>query len=158
MNRSCSTCTRLPSASYWVSRLVIVCGRADSGEEFGARSVRQGRSTAVSGLLYAGDGNGRRRTVVPDRPVEHWNTKPLFAGRGRHLAVILAAETYCRSPLTPRSKAIRDRLKEQDQQGAVDAQLQAEWNRLHQRSIYLDSMVLVGGLCLLGIARRFSLP
>ena len=72
--------------------------------------------------------------------------------------VILAAETYCRSPLTPRSNAIRDRLKEQEQQGAVDAQLQAEWNRLHQRSIYLNSMVLVGGLCLLGIARRFSLP
>ena len=72
--------------------------------------------------------------------------------------VILAAETYCRSPLTPRSNAIRDRLKEQGQQGAVDAQLQAEWNRLHQRSIYLNSTVLVGGLCLLGIARRFSLP
>ena len=69
--------------------------------------------------------------------------------------VILAAESYCRSPLTPRSNAIRDRLKEQEQQGAVDAQLQAEWNRLHQRSIYLNSMVLVGGLCLLGIARRF---
>jgi hypothetical protein len=69
--------------------------------------------------------------------------------------MILAAESYCRSPLTPQSNAMRDRLKEQERQGAVDAQLQADWNRLHQRSLYLNSLVLVGGLCLVGIGGRF---
>ncbi|MBI4003317.1 MAG: DUF4149 domain-containing protein [Nitrospira defluvii] len=69
--------------------------------------------------------------------------------------VILAAESYCRSPLTPQSNAMRDRLKEQEQRGAVDVQLKAAWNRLHQRSIYLNSIVLVGGLWLLGVARQF---
>ena len=69
--------------------------------------------------------------------------------------VILSAESYCRSPLTPQSNAMRDRLKEQSQHGTIDAQLQADWNRLHQRSLYLNSLVLVGGLCLVGIARLF---
>lgn len=69
--------------------------------------------------------------------------------------MILAAETYCRSPLTPQSNAMRDRLKEQELRGPVDVSLQAAWNRLHQRSIYLNSMVLFGGLCLLGIERQF---
>jgi hypothetical protein len=69
--------------------------------------------------------------------------------------VILAAESYCRSPLTPQSNAMRDRLKEQEQQGAVDAGLQAAWNRLHQRSLFLNSVVLFGGLCLLQVARQF---
>jgi hypothetical protein len=50
---------------------------------------------------------------------------------------------------------MRDRLKEQEQRGAIDAQLQAAWNRLHQRSLYLNSLVLVGGLCLLGFGGRF---
>ena len=53
--------------------------------------------------------------------------------------MILAAESYCRSPLTPQSNAMRDRLKEQSQHGTIDAQLQADWNRLHQRSLYLNS-------------------
>lgn len=69
--------------------------------------------------------------------------------------VILAVESYCLSPLTPQSNAMRDRLKEQEQCGAVDAELQAAWNRLHQRSLYLNSMVLFGGLCLLGVACQF---
>lgn len=78
----------------------------------------------------------------------------------RHLAagiwlVVLAAETYCRSPLTPRSNAMRDRLKEQEAQGPVDPVLQAAWNRLHARSVYLNSLVLLGGLCLLGLASRW---
>ena len=69
--------------------------------------------------------------------------------------MILAAESYCRSPLTPQSNAMRDRLKEQEQQGSVDADLQSAWNRLHQRSLYLNSIVLFGGLCLLQVARQF---
>lgn len=72
--------------------------------------------------------------------------------------VILAAESYCRSPLTPQSNVMRDRLKEQEQRGTVDPQLQAAWNRLHQRSIYLNSLVLIGGLGLLGMACQIYLP
>jgi hypothetical protein len=76
----------------------------------------------------------------------------------RHLAagiwlVVLAAETYCRSPLTPQSNAMRDRLKEQEHLGTVDPALQAAWNRLHQRSVYLNSFVLLTGLCLVWLAR-----
>jgi hypothetical protein len=67
--------------------------------------------------------------------------------------MIIAAEAYCRSPLTPQSNAMRDRLKEQESQGAVDPALQSEWNRLHQRSVYLNSLVLLAGLCLLGVVR-----
>jgi hypothetical protein len=49
---------------------------------------------------------------------------------------------------------MRDRLKEQESQGAVDPALQGAWNRLHQRSVYLNSLVLLAGLCLLGLASR----
>jgi hypothetical protein len=72
--------------------------------------------------------------------------------------VILAAESYCRSPLTPQSNLLRDRLKEQEQLGTVDPQLQAAWNRLHRRSIYLNSLVLIGGLGLLGLTGQIYLP
>ena len=80
---------------------------------------------------------------------------PSLLAAGGIWLVILAAESYCRSPLTPQSNAMRDRLKEQEQRGAVDARLQAAWSRLHQRSIYLNSIVLLGGLSLLGVARQF---
>lgn len=66
--------------------------------------------------------------------------------------LILAAETYCRAPLTPQSNAMRDRLKEQEHHGAVDPALQAAWNRLHQRSVYLNSLVLLAGLGLIALA------
>lgn len=65
--------------------------------------------------------------------------------------IILAAEAYCRSPLTPQSNDMRDRLKEQEQRGAVDPVLLAAWNRLHQRSVFLNSLVLLAGLCLLAL-------
>jgi Domain of unknown function (DUF4149) len=68
--------------------------------------------------------------------------------------IILAAEAYCRSPLTPQSNAMRDRLKEQESRGAVDPALQSAWNRLHQRSVYLNSLVLLAGLYLLLLASR----
>ncbi|ALA56580.1 DUF4149 domain-containing protein [Nitrospira moscoviensis] len=68
--------------------------------------------------------------------------------------VVMAAETYCRSPLTPQSNAMRDRLKEQESRGAVDPVLQRAWNRLHQRSVYLNALVLCVGLGLLGLANR----
>jgi hypothetical protein len=68
--------------------------------------------------------------------------------------IILAAEAYCRSPLTPQSNEMRDRLKEQESRGAVDPALQTAWNRLHQRSVYLNSMVLFAGLCLIWLGQR----
>jgi len=68
--------------------------------------------------------------------------------------IILAAEAYCRSPLTPQSNALRDRLKEQESRGAVDPALQGAWNRLHQRSVYLNSLVLLAGLYLLLLVSR----
>lgn len=77
----------------------------------------------------------------------------------QHLAAglwlaVLAAETYCRSILTPQSNAMRDQLKEQEARHAVDPALQRAWNRLHQRSVYLNSFVLVAGLCLLELVHR----
>lgn len=77
---------------------------------------------------------------------------PLLAAAGIWL-VVMAAESYCRSPLTPQSNAMRDRLKEQELSGVVDPALQAKWNRLHQRSISLNSMVLLAGLCLAALGR-----
>ena len=66
---------------------------------------------------------------------------------------VLAAEAYCRSPLTSRSNAMRDRLKEQERRGAVDPALLKQWNRLHQRSVYLNSTVLFAGMGLVWLAR-----
>jgi hypothetical protein len=81
-------------------------------------------------------------------------TSPLLHIAAGIWLVILAAESYCRSPLTPQSNAMRDRLKEQESRGAVDPVLQVSWNRLHQRSVSLNSMVLLAGLCLIGLAQR----
>lgn len=77
---------------------------------------------------------------------------PLLAAAGLWL-LVLATEAYCRSPLTPQSNAMRDRVKELEQRGVDDPDLQAAWNRLHQRSIYLNSVVLLAGLCLLGLTK-----
>ena len=46
---------------------------------------------------------------------------------------------------------MRDRLKDQESRGLIDADLQAAWNRLHQRSLYLNSLVLLAGLCLIAL-------
>ena len=75
--------------------------------------------------------------------------RPSLLVAGGIWLIILAAEAYCRSPLTPQSNATRDRLKEQESRGAVDPALQSSWNRLHQRSVSLNSMVLIAGLCLI---------
>lgn len=75
-------------------------------------------------------------------------------GAGGIWLVILLAESYCRSPLTPQSNAMRDRLKDLERRGDVDPVLQAAWTRLHQRSLYLNTLVLLGGLCLVGAIRH----
>jgi hypothetical protein len=81
-------------------------------------------------------------------------TTGLLVGGGTWL-IILATEAYCRSPLTPQSNAMRDRLKRQESNGILDPALQTAWNRLHQRSVYLNSLVLLAGLCLLGLSSRW---
>jgi hypothetical protein len=68
--------------------------------------------------------------------------------------IILSTEVYCRSFLTPQSNEMRDWLKEQESRGAADPALQNAWNRLHQRSVYLNSMVLLAGLYLIWLAQR----
>ena len=77
---------------------------------------------------------------------------PALSAAGGIWLVILFAESYCRSPLTPQSNAMRDQLKEQEGRGCVDPVLKAAWERLHQRSLYLNSLVLFGGLWLVGLA------
>jgi hypothetical protein len=101
-----------------------------------------GMGTAILGLI----------SVIGLGLILGMSTTLLVAG-GTWL-IILAAEAYCRSPLTPQNNAMRDRLKEQESRGAVDPALQSAWNRLHQRSVYLNSLVLLSGLCLLGLASR----
>lgn len=101
-----------------------------------------GMGTAVVGLV----------SVVGLGLIHGTSTALIVAGVA--WVIILSAEAYCRSPLTPQSNAMRDRLKAQESQGAVDPALQAAWNRLHQRSVYLNSLVLLAGLCLLGLAYR----
>jgi hypothetical protein len=66
--------------------------------------------------------------------------------------IVLAAEAYCRSPLTPMSNEMRDRLKQQELMGSVDLTLQRNWQRLHQRSVYLNTLVLFCALGLLGFS------
>jgi hypothetical protein len=101
-----------------------------------------GMGTAILGLI----------SVIGLGLILGMSTTLLVAG-GTWL-IILAAEAYCRSPLTPQSNAMRDRLKEQESRGAVDPALQSAWNRLHQRSVSLNSLVLLAGLYLLLLASR----
>jgi uncharacterized protein DUF4149 len=70
--------------------------------------------------------------------------------------IILVAEAYCRSALTPQSNVMRHRLREQESRGAVDPILKHDWNRLHLRSVYLNSLVLLAGPCLLGLVSPCS--
>ncbi len=67
--------------------------------------------------------------------------------------VVLIAESYCRFLLTPASNAMRDQLKQQEAINQVDPALQAAWNGLHQRSVMLNSVVLLAGLALVGLAK-----
>ncbi len=68
--------------------------------------------------------------------------------------LVLAAEAYCRAPLTPRSNQMRDELKRQERMGVVDPELRVAWEGLHRRSVYLNSLVLLMGLCVLGLSRQ----
>lgn len=65
---------------------------------------------------------------------------------------VLASEWYSRFSVTPRSNAMRDRLKQQELHGLVDSDLRESWERLHRRSVSLNSAVLIAGLILVGAA------
>ncbi|BFU89114.1 MAG: hypothetical protein NTAFB01_03010 [Nitrospira sp.] len=71
-------------------------------------------------------------------------------------AGVLASEWYCRSFVTPRSNAMRDRLKEQKLHGLEDPLLKEAWERLHRRSVSLNSAVLIAGLILVGVAGQLK--
>lgn len=100
-----------------------------------------GMGTAVAGFIAVGG-------LV----AIHGRSAALLAAGGIWLLVLLA-EAYGRSPLTPQSNAMRDRLKEQESRGAVDPALQAAWTRLHRRSVSLNSMVLLAGCALIALVR-----
>lgn len=70
--------------------------------------------------------------------------------------LILIAEMYCRSRLTPRSNTMRDRLLELEQRGEQDLVLLSAWTRLHQRSVMLNSLVMIAGLCVLARGMGFQ--
>ncbi|WP_447987004.1 DUF4149 domain-containing protein [Nitrospira sp. Nam74] len=100
-----------------------------------------GMGTAVAGFI-----------AVSGLIAFYGSSATLLTTGGMWLLVLLA-EAYCRSTLTPQSNAIRDRLKEQQSLGAVDRGLQTAWNRLHQRSVSLNSMVLLIGCILIALVR-----
>lgn len=64
---------------------------------------------------------------------------------------ILTIENYCRSPLTPRINALSDRLKEADQRGLNILSVKKDRDDLHRLSVQLNSLVLIIGLCLIGL-------
>ena len=64
---------------------------------------------------------------------------------------ILAIENYCRSPLTPRINALSDQLKEADQRGIKILSVKKDRDDLHRLSVQLNSLVLIIGLCLIGL-------
>lgn len=64
---------------------------------------------------------------------------------------ILTIENYCRSPLTPRINALSDRLKEADQRGIKILSVRKDRDDLHRLSVKLNSLVLIIGLCLIGL-------
>jgi hypothetical protein len=89
---------------------------------------------ALAGLTLAGGGMG-----------------PAQAAAGGLWLGVLTIELYCRSPLTPQTNALRDEIKAQEGRGPGDMALHKRWNALHRRSVQLNSVVMVLGLCLIGL-------
>ncbi|MEQ1792712.1 MAG: DUF4149 domain-containing protein [Nitrospira sp.] len=100
-----------------------------------------GMGTAVAGFI-----------AVNGLVAIHGGGARLFIAGGLWI-LVLVTEAYCRSTVTPQSNAIRDWLKEQESREAVDPVLRAAWHRLHQRSVYLNSSVLLAGCALIALIR-----
>ena len=64
---------------------------------------------------------------------------------------ILAIETYCRADLTPRINALTDQFRDAAQRGADTVSIRQDRGALHRRSVQLNSVALILGLCLLGL-------
>ncbi len=64
---------------------------------------------------------------------------------------VLAIENYCRSPLTPRINALSDQLKDAGQGGATVVPVRKDRDALHRRAVQLNGVVLILGLCLIGL-------
>ncbi len=64
---------------------------------------------------------------------------------------ILAIEQYCRSPLIARINELSDTLKVKQAKGVVTPLLQQQRDNLHRLTVQLNSVVLLMGLCLIGL-------
>ena len=64
---------------------------------------------------------------------------------------ILAIENYCRVSLTPRINDMSDRLKEAEQKSIKIVLTHKDRDALHGLSVQLNSIVLIMGLCLIGL-------
>jgi hypothetical protein len=65
---------------------------------------------------------------------------------------ILTIEQYCRHPLIAQINELSDQLKEKHRKGLATPGLQKERDGLHRRSVQLNSLVLLLGLCVLGFS------
>ena len=64
---------------------------------------------------------------------------------------ILAIENYCRTSLTPKINNLSDQLKEAEQKGIKIVSTHKNREKLHRLSVQLNSVVLIMGLCLIGL-------
>ncbi len=64
---------------------------------------------------------------------------------------ILAIEHYCRTPLISKINSLSDTLKAKQEKGINTPLLQRQRDGLHRLSVQLNSLVLLLGLCLLGL-------
>ncbi len=64
---------------------------------------------------------------------------------------VLAIETYCRADLTPRINGLTDQFRDAAQRGEDTVPIRKDREALHRRSVQLNSVALVLGLCLLGL-------
>ncbi len=64
---------------------------------------------------------------------------------------ILTIELYCRTPLIAQINALSDQLKAKQAKGINTPLLQKQRDNLHWLSVQLNSVVLLMGLCLIGL-------
>ena len=69
---------------------------------------------------------------------------------------ILAIEQYCRTPLIAQINELSDQLRAKQAKGISTPLLQRQRDGLHRRSVHLNSLVLLMGLCLLGLSGASS--
>ena len=64
---------------------------------------------------------------------------------------ILVIENYCRTSLAPKINDLSDQLKEAEQKGIKIISTHKNRETLHRLSVQLNSVVLIMGLCLIGL-------